>query len=433
MYYLKKKTSPKKKKIGLSPYIRKLDRIFSEYIRLRDSRPFGYKACRCISCGQVKPYDEIDCGHFIGRTHMATRFDEENCHGECRSCLTPDMRVLTKDLRWMPIGDIQVGDELVAFDEEPFDHVTRRYRQATVLSNDRAVRDVYEVEFENGDIIKATADHRWLVEKRHAGYGWCSTDSLWVNGHNLYGMKKTGPHTSKVCSAACKVFEVVEQDLSNDAGWLAGMLDADGHICQQNIHDSDGAIRRWGFRIGIAQSETYPQICERIVTLMNYFTRNKPCTQRMERRLEEERRGIASRVQTYQYLVAGSNVEKIQFLQRIRPMKMSKVDIDKLGALRCRYNSKVKEIRYVGKQEIVMLETSTHTYFAEGYAMHNCNRFSSDHMIYYQRNLEKKIGADRVDLLIARGRGTKKWTAWELEILTKHYEEEVKRMKSEKV
>lgn len=63
----------------------------------------------------------------------------------------------------------------------------------------------------------------------------------------------------------------------------------------------------------------------------------------------------------------------------------------------------------------------------------SCNRFSSDHMIYYQRNLEKKIGADRVDLLIARGRGTKKWTAWELEILTKHYEEEVKRMKSEKV
>lgn len=147
MYYLKKKTTPKKKKIGLSPYIRKLDRIFSEYIRLRDSRPFGYKAFRCISCGQVKPYEEMDCGHFVGRTHMSTRFDEENCNGECRAC----------------------------------------------------------------------------------------------------------------------------------------------------------------------------------------------------------------------------------------------------------------------------------------------NRFSSDHMIYYQRNLEKKIGADRVDLLIARGRGTKKWTAWELEILTKHYEEEVKRMKSEKV
>ena len=328
MYYLKKKKKerkevlfPEEKKKSTATLIRKLDEVFSMYIRLRDSQAFGHRAFRCISCGQVKPFDQMDCGHFVGRTHMATRFDEDNCHGECRNCLTPDMRVLTKDLRWIPLGDIQVGNELVGFDEEPFDHVTRRYRLATVLSNERAVRDVYEVELENGDIIKTTAEHKWLVARRDAGYGWASTDCLWVNGKNLRGLKKTGPHTSKVCSVACKVFEVVEQDMSNDAGWLA-----------------------------------------------------------------------------------------------------------ELGALRCRYNPKVKEIRYIGKQEIVMLETSTHTYFAEGYAMHNCNRFSADHMIYYQRNLEALIGRDRLDLLIARGRGTKKWTAWELEILITHYKEEVKRM-----
>lgn len=86
MYYLKKKKTTKKKVPALSSYVKKLDRVFSLYIRLRDSRPFGYKACRCISCGQVKPFDQIDCGHFIGRTHMATRFDEENCHGECKGC-----------------------------------------------------------------------------------------------------------------------------------------------------------------------------------------------------------------------------------------------------------------------------------------------------------------------------------------------------------
>ena len=56
------------------------------YIRLRDSKPFGYKAFRCISCGQVKPFDQMDCGHFVSRVHMATRFDEDNCHGECRAC-----------------------------------------------------------------------------------------------------------------------------------------------------------------------------------------------------------------------------------------------------------------------------------------------------------------------------------------------------------
>ena len=85
MYYLKKK-KPKAKKPSVSTLVKKLDRVFSEYIRLRDSQPFGYRAFRCISCGQVKPFDQMDCGHFISRVNMSTRFDEDNCHGECRAC-----------------------------------------------------------------------------------------------------------------------------------------------------------------------------------------------------------------------------------------------------------------------------------------------------------------------------------------------------------
>lgn len=92
MYYLrKKKTKPKEFQKGptkksVSALVRKLDRVFSEYIRLRDSKPYGYKYFKCISCGAVKPYEQMDCGHFIGRTHMATRFDEKNSNGECKSC-----------------------------------------------------------------------------------------------------------------------------------------------------------------------------------------------------------------------------------------------------------------------------------------------------------------------------------------------------------
>ena len=91
MYYLRKKKKksvkfPEVKKPSVASLVRKLDTVFSLYIRLRDSKPYGYRACKCISCGQIKPFDQIDCGHFIGRTHMATRFDELNCHGECRGC-----------------------------------------------------------------------------------------------------------------------------------------------------------------------------------------------------------------------------------------------------------------------------------------------------------------------------------------------------------
>ena len=71
----------KKRKPNL---VKKLDKVFALYIRLRDTMPSGY--CRCISCGRIKPFAEIDCGHYHGRMHMATRFDEDNCHGECHFC-----------------------------------------------------------------------------------------------------------------------------------------------------------------------------------------------------------------------------------------------------------------------------------------------------------------------------------------------------------
>lgn len=88
MYYLKKKKKPiektasiKKRKPNL---VAKLDRVFSKYIRLRDVMPNGY--FMCISCGQIKKYEQGDCGHFFSRKHMATRFDEDNCHMECAAC-----------------------------------------------------------------------------------------------------------------------------------------------------------------------------------------------------------------------------------------------------------------------------------------------------------------------------------------------------------
>lgn len=63
----------------------KLDKIFSQYIRLRDALPGG-EYFRCISCGKIKKISQADCGHFISRYHLSTRFDEDNCHAECKYC-----------------------------------------------------------------------------------------------------------------------------------------------------------------------------------------------------------------------------------------------------------------------------------------------------------------------------------------------------------
>lgn len=73
-----------KKKKSLSTVIEKLDTVFSQFIRLRDSDQNGY--CRCISCGKVVFWKYIQNGHFVNRGHMNTRFDEKNCNAQCVTC-----------------------------------------------------------------------------------------------------------------------------------------------------------------------------------------------------------------------------------------------------------------------------------------------------------------------------------------------------------
>jgi len=64
-----------------------LDRIFSEYIRLRDADQNGYVSC--ITCWIIHYWSDghqINNGHFLPRGRKATRFDERNCHSQRVRC-----------------------------------------------------------------------------------------------------------------------------------------------------------------------------------------------------------------------------------------------------------------------------------------------------------------------------------------------------------
>lgn len=63
------------------------DRWFSEYIRRRDANAAGI--CLCVTCGRPMRWNDGDvchCGHFVPRGKMVVRYDEANCHGQCRFC-----------------------------------------------------------------------------------------------------------------------------------------------------------------------------------------------------------------------------------------------------------------------------------------------------------------------------------------------------------
>lgn len=67
---------------------KKLDNIFSRYIRLRDAIKIEGDETKgkCITCGKIGYIKEMHCGHYVPRNVLATRYDEDNCHLQCPSC-----------------------------------------------------------------------------------------------------------------------------------------------------------------------------------------------------------------------------------------------------------------------------------------------------------------------------------------------------------
>lgn len=73
----------KEKKESISSLKKKLDAMFSLWIRNRGSKD-GMNTCVC--CGVVRPIKELQCAHYFSRRYLAVRWDETNCHPNCVRC-----------------------------------------------------------------------------------------------------------------------------------------------------------------------------------------------------------------------------------------------------------------------------------------------------------------------------------------------------------
>jgi hypothetical protein len=75
----------KKKKTESSSFlIKKLDKIFSVFIRLESTDREGYAIC--FTCSRKEYWRKIQCGHFQSRRFMSTRFHVLNCRPQCYAC-----------------------------------------------------------------------------------------------------------------------------------------------------------------------------------------------------------------------------------------------------------------------------------------------------------------------------------------------------------
>lgn len=259
------------------------------------------------------------------------------------SCLTPDHKVLTADLKYVPLGDIKVGDKLVSFDEEVVNKRSRRYKTGTVEAVTHRVKDVFEVLLESGKRFKVTEDHRWLV-KTGSKYYWKTTNTL------------------RKGTCIPKLFDEWSYNYSREAGWLEGMYDGEGSLSQRIT--TGGTI----MQLSIAQNEG-------------------PILDRLRHALE------IWYGPTVTYSINGRNCRQLRlqggttniakFLGEIRPQRLlSKFKPEFLGRINSpdTNNDKVVSIVKLGLREIVEIAIDAKTMIVEGYPHHNCYEHNEDYL-----------------------------------------------------
>ena len=69
---------------SISKLKKELDTIFSTYIRIVNADDKGNN--QCCTCGKIDNWRNLQCGHFVSRRYLATRFHEANCFPQCVSC-----------------------------------------------------------------------------------------------------------------------------------------------------------------------------------------------------------------------------------------------------------------------------------------------------------------------------------------------------------
>jgi hypothetical protein len=255
---------------------------------------------------------------------------------ECVETSTP---ILCADLIWRPAGELQVNDPIIALDEDVPDRRGRRFRLAYVTENSIAEDELYEVKTSRG-IIKCNGQHLWLSRENQrawAGWKWIKTTDL-TTGHEV--------------NCPLDVWEVSN---SYEAGWLAGMFDGEGCL-------SKGKGR---VQLSITQRESLTS--ERIEKTLRQWT-DRICCHR------SSFEGKKKQKQVIYHFIISNRPEILKIIGSVRPPRLLETAEKAWNGMVMASHERITTIvsvKPIGVGKIARLSTSTHTYIAEGFAMHN--------------------------------------------------------------
>jgi hypothetical protein len=267
-------------------------------------------------------------------------------------CYAPHMRVLTSDFRWVEIGSIKAGDELVACDE--FDSgrkengraKPRKLRTAIVECAVRKRLPAFRVTLSTGAVLEVTGEHRHLCQKRGA------VDLQW----RTVAATRVGDRIRAVTPKPCVP--------THEDYWFGGLLDGEG----SSNSGSSGAPR-------IALSQRAGDVLDRA---REYLRDQGIKFYELEDKREEGWNG-SGRIPVFTIRVDRIS-DILHIFSHCKPARWrdTKFYEDRdLPKIRDGNNGRfstfatVTSIEPIGEIEVVDLQTSEKTFICEGIVSHN--------------------------------------------------------------
>jgi DNA-directed DNA polymerase III PolC len=274
---------------------------------------------------------------------------------ESFKCVTPNTRVLTSDLRWVPAGELEVEDRLVGFAESG----RRQIEEAIVTHTGVIRRHVYRIFLSDGTQLECSAEHPWLAmygEKDHkkTNVAWKTAQQIWDRFQAVRGLRTQAGSPPQMNYRLARYFHPWETLHTREAGYIAGLFDGEGFVCPSGGADTG---RGGGLQLGMAQN---------LGTVM-YEAMSL---------LRDVPHSLDTRRKCAKLLIRGGRQIQFKFLGEHRPHRLLEnferlLAEDRLGILHKIDGPSVVGMEDLGEQDVVALSTSTQTYIAEGFGAHN--------------------------------------------------------------
>lgn len=263
-------------------------------------------------------------------------------------CLDKNTRILSDDLRWITIGDIRVGQGIVAMDEFPLKGrgQGRKMRRAVVEAKRIVYEEAFKLKMDNGIELIATAQHRFLSKK------WDNCpETKWKRVADM-----------KIGSEIRYITKPWDQGNFED-GWFGGIIDGEGSLRYKN---HTGAEIR---------------VCQRLSLLFDqmqdYARRNGYCSRIDSIDNRKNSNGNTNKFgnKPVGMLEFSRMNEVFRLIGQTRPKRFTRLlwweGKDLPGKCSGIGWSKIISIKSLGKREMVDIQTSEKTFIAEGFVSHN--------------------------------------------------------------